>query len=153
MDPNTGEEDAKHWLVVRKARLNWAYDASVRLVGRPNLDEGKEKHARVPEVNGVGMITVVPLRAFGPSRAREDVAGRPAKRVAQGTPEWVKRARSNSPSSGGCGASHAESVAAKTGETIAPRCNFMTGVPMTPGLHLLPRRCPLVRIVSFFVVS
>ena len=66
LGPYTGEEHARHRLVVRDAWLNRAYGASVRLAKCPDSNEGKKKHACAPEVNVRGLIVVVLLRTAGP---------------------------------------------------------------------------------------
>lgn len=125
LGPYTCEEHAKRGLVVRKAHLNWAYlDPMIRLAERLGPDEGRRKHAHVPECDGTGPIAAMPLCAIGfdgadgPSRAREDVAEWHAKRVAQGTPKWVERARSSSASSGDERASPTEGAVPKAARRV-----------------------------------
>lgn len=106
LGPYTGEEHGRRGVVVRDARLNRAYGASVRLAERTDPDEGKKKHGRAADVDVRGPIVVVPLRAAGPyemggsSRGQGDASGPAAKRAAVEPSEEVERAESNSVSSG-----------------------------------------------------
>ena len=102
LGPYTGEEHGRRGLVVRDARVNRVYDASVRLAERPDPDEGKKKRARAADVDARGPIAVAPLRAVAPregggsSRGRGGDAEPTAKRAAPGPFGQVERAESNS---------------------------------------------------------
>lgn len=104
LGPHTGEEHAKHRLVVREPRLNRTYDALVHLAELPDPDTGKTC-ASVPKVEGAGPIAAASLRVAclcdggGPSHSLEDFTERPTKRVAEGTPERVECSGSSSSSS------------------------------------------------------
>ena len=118
LGPYTSEEHVRCRVVVREPRLNRAYDASVHLSERADPDTGKKKRAHVPEVEVTGPIATAPLcvarpRDGGvPSRSLEDFEERPAKRLAEGTLEWVECSVSSSLSSNDRAASHAASRAA-----------------------------------------
>lgn len=107
----TGEEHARRRVVVRDARLNQAYDSSVRLAECPDLDEGEKKRTCMTEVEVRGPIAVMPLRTAGPcgvggsSCGREDTMGPAVKRAAREPSEQVERAESNNLSSAICVAS------------------------------------------------
>ena len=92
MGPYTADEHGRRGVVVREARLNRAYDASVHLPERVDPDEGKKKRARAPEVEVAGPIAAPPLRSVRP---RDDAGASrsldPSEERASGKlPEGVK---------------------------------------------------------------
>ena len=120
LGPYTGEEHARHRVVVREPRLNRTYDASDPLPERADPDAGKKKRARAPEAEVAGPISAAPLRSVrpcegvGPSRSLEGFEEWPTGRLAEGTLFWVERSVSSSSSSNDRAASHTEGAEAES---------------------------------------
>ena len=100
LGPYTGDEHSKRIMVVRDARLNRAYDASVRLAERVDPDAGKRKRSHVLEATGTGPLVVAPLRVAAPCEVGDSSRApgsprRPSKRLAvsarRSRRRWLRR--------------------------------------------------------------
>ena len=100
LGPYTADEHGRRGVVVREARLNRAYDASVHLPERVDPDEGKKKRVRAPEVEVAGPIAAPPLRSVRPrddvgaSRSLDPSEERPSGKLPEGVKMRLPRSGS-----------------------------------------------------------
>ena len=113
-------------MVVREARLNRAYDASVHLPERADPDDGKKKRARAPEVEVAGPIAAPPLRSVRPrddagtSRSLDPFEERSSEKLAQDPRIRLPRSGSSSKdSSEGAYSRTTDTEAVEAGRTIS----------------------------------
>ena len=126
LGPYTADEHGRRGVVVREARLNRAYNASVQLPERVDPDDGKKKRVRAAEVEGVGPIAAPPLRSVRP---RDDAGGsgnldpfeeRPSGKLPKGVTIRLPRSCATSEDSSGGDYSRTEGTdAVDVGRTVS----------------------------------